>query len=65
MALDVKGRLYRSRVRPDQGFHTQFDCPVGGEISCDDLAFGAGQLPLCGHCLSIVTRHRKTPLPIA
>ena len=65
MALDLKGRLYWSSVRPEQGFHTQFDCPVGGEISSDDLAFGPGQLRLCGHCLSIVTRQRKAPLPIA
>ena len=65
MALDVKGRLYRSRVRPDQGFHTQYDCPVGGEISRGDLAFGPGELRLCGQCLSIVTRQPKAPPPIA
>ena len=58
----VNGRIYRSSVRPDQGFHTQFDCPVGQEISVDHVALGPGELRLCGHCLSIVERQRELTL---
>jgi hypothetical protein len=62
MTRMVKGRSYHSRARPDQGYHTAFDCPVGHEIILDDLVAGQGDLSLCGQCFAIGERQRMMPI---
>jgi hypothetical protein len=62
MARTGRGRAYFSRARPDQGYHSRFDCPVGHEINLEDRLVGNGELPLCERCSAIGERQQMRPI---
>ena len=62
MARIVSGRAYFSKARPDQGYHSRFDCPVGHEIDLKDRLSGNGDLALCGRCIAIGERQQMRPI---
>jgi hypothetical protein len=62
MARMMSGRAYFSKARPDQGYHSRFDCPVGHEIDLEDRLSGNGELPLCRQCFAIGERQQMRPI---